>query len=133
MMNTSYSLAVRTQKGWYVKMYLGTDGILCGGDSLFSVGFSPGTLEYADVIPGEPSEILVTFEEWSDSSRSQQILVCSVGPSGDPTCSGPWIMSHEGAKPCCPWESRVEFTAEGQMKIVKDGELLAGPYTLAFP
>jgi hypothetical protein len=133
MMNTSYSLGIRTADGWFVMGQLGTDGILCGGDSLFSVGFDLGTLEMRDVVPGDPPEIILTFETSADGIRDEAIVVCSIGPSGRPSCGGPWITSRDHPDASGSWESVVEFLPDGRMVYKEGGEVVSGPYTLSFP
>lgn len=133
MMNTSYALGIQTKDGWYIMDHLGTDGILCGGESLFNVGFDLDALEYRDAIPGEPEEIILTFEGSAHGIFDREIVVCSIGPSGKPSCGGPWIMSRNHPEFTQSWESLVEFLPDGQMVYKNDGEVVSGPYKLSFP
>jgi hypothetical protein len=133
MMNTSYALGIQTEDGWFIMDHLGTDGILCGGESLFNVGFDLDALEYRDAIPGDPEEIILTFEGSAHGIFDQEIVVCSIGPSGKPSCGGPWIMSRNHPEFTKSWESLVEFLPDGQMVYKKDGEVVSGPYKLSFP
>lgn len=132
MMNTSYSLAIRAADGWYVMRHLGTEGILCGGEDLFSVGFDPGSLEYVDAIPGDPQEIIFTFESSAHGIIDKDILVCSVGPSGKPSCGGPWLMVRNPTGSYQSWKSVVEFLPDGRMVFKEDGKVVTGPYTISF-
>lgn len=132
MKNTSYSLAVRTDAGWFVMSHLGTSGMLCGGDSLFHVDFDLEGLEIRDVVPGAPPEILVAWEGSAHGIRDSEILVCSIGPSGTPSCVGPLISTRSHPSAAQSWDSGVTFTPEGGLAFVS-GDEVTGPYTLVFP
>ena len=128
-MNTGYHLAIQTGQGWFYKLHLGTDGILCGGDSLFSVGFNLLHFELKDVVPGKPGEVVITFEEWSDSMTNKEIMVCSIGASGKPGCVGPLIV--DSSKSCCgKW--KPVFLPDGRLEF-RAGKEVTGPFTLVFP
>jgi len=132
MKNTSYALAVRTQDGWYVMNHLGTSGMLCGGESLFHVDFDLEGLEIKDVVPGDPPEILVTWEGSAHGIRDSEILVCSIGPSGTPSCVGPLISVRNHPSAAESWDSGVTFTPEGGLAFVSETDV-TGPFTLVFP
>lgn len=132
MKNTSYSLAIRTDDGWYLMGHLGTSGMLCGGESLFHVDFDLQALEIRDVVPGDPPEILVAWEGSAHDIRDDEILVCSIGPSGTPSCVGPLVSTRNHPSAAQSWDSAVEFTPDGELTFVSDTGT-TGPFTLVFP
>ncbi len=132
MKNTSFGLAIRTDAGWFIENNLGTSGMLCGGDSLFHVDFTLEGFEMRDVVPGDPPEILVTWEGSAHGIRDSEILICSIGPSGTPSCVGPLISVRNHPSAAQSWDSGVTFTPEGQLTFVSETDV-TGPFTLVFP
>lgn len=132
MKNTTYSLAIRTEAGWFLMSHLGTSGVLCGGKSLFHVDFDLSGIEIRDVVPGDPPEILVGFEGSAHGIRDDEILICSIGPSGVPSCVGPLISTRNHPEASESWDSGVEFTPEGGLTFVSGTEV-TGPFKLVFP
>jgi hypothetical protein len=132
MQNTTYSLAIRTEAGWFLMSHLGTSGTLCGGKSLFHVSFHLGGIEIKDVVPGDPPEILVGWEGSALGINDDEILICSIGPSGVPSCVGPLISVRDHPDAAKSWSSGVEFTPDGGLTFVSGTEV-TGPFKLLFP
>lgn len=132
MKNTSFGLAIRTEAGWFIENHLGTSGMLCGGESLFSVDFTLGGFEMRDVVPGDPPEILLTWEGSAHGINDSQILICSIGPSGTPSCVGPLISVRNHPSVAKSWDAGITFTPGGQLTF-ESGDEVTGPYTLVFP
>lgn len=133
MMNTGFHLAIRTSDGWFIHPHLGTDGMLCGGDHLFDVGFNVETFEMRDIVPGDPPEVYLTFEDSAHGIRDKKLLVCSIGPSGKPSCVGPFTpaRNHPGGY-SESWESSAVFLKDGSLELRYDGGA-RGPFILSFP
>lgn len=93
----THSLAIRTSSGWYRRELfssnMGVSGAWTGGGEVES-------LEYRDVIAGEPTEILLTCTyagatggaiEPSESSTTshRSLIVCGLSSQGVPACTKP--------------------------------------------
>ena len=129
-MNTSYHMGIKTAKGWYLVRYLGTDGELCGGESLFWVSFDLVSLDMDDVIPGGTPEVILRFSESSEGADTGEVLVCGIGPSGEPTCVGPLITTRNGEGGS--FETEPVFH-DGAIDFVYPDGTSKGPAALVFP
>jgi len=132
-LNTSYHLAIRSSDGWFMFQYLGTTGTNCGGESLFSTSFVFKKLEMRDVLPGDPPEVLLAYEEWADAIRDQKLVICGVGPSGKPSCIGPLTPARiDPAGASMSWEDVVTFNPDGSITF-KRGQEPPVTFTMVFP
>jgi len=60
------------------------------------------------------------------------LLVCSVGPSGVPSCIGPIISERRHPDWSASWNYDVEFLEDGSLVyLTEDGT--DGPYQVIFP
>jgi hypothetical protein len=131
--NTSYHLAIRSSDGWFIMEYLGTSGTNCGGESLFSTSFVLKTLEMRDVLPGDPPEVLLTYEESADAIRDMKLVICGVGPSAKPSCIGPLTPARiDPAGAYKSWEDEVTFNPDGSIEF-KRGQDPPVTFTMVFP
>lgn len=132
-LNTSYHLAIRSSDGWFILEYLGTSGTNCGGESLFSTSFVYKKLEMRDVLPGDPPEVLLTYEESADAIRDQKLVICGVGPSGKPSCIGPLTPARiDPGGAYKSWEDEVTFNPDGSITF-KRGQEPPVTFTMVFP
>ncbi|MFH1434783.1 MAG: hypothetical protein ABIJ56_03610 [Pseudomonadota bacterium] len=133
MLNDTYALAVQTSEGWFVKTHLGTAGILCGGKSLFHVGFTFESWEIRDIIPGGAPELLVEWKGSANGIRDEFLLICGIGPSKKPSCIGPYMPKRNHPDGYSKsWESKVVFLPGGRLELHGD-TWVQGPFTLTFP
>jgi hypothetical protein len=132
-LNTSYHLAIRTSDGWFIMRYLGTSGVNCGGESLFITYIALKTFEMRDIVPGDPPEVLLTYEETVEGIKDEKVLVCGIGPSRKPSCIGPMTPSrNDPGGSYKSWKNEVIFKPDGSVEF-RSGQGAAKTFTIVFP
>jgi hypothetical protein len=132
-LNTSYHLAIRTSDGWFIMRYLGTSGVNCGGESLFSTNIALKTFEMRDVLPGDPPEVLLAYEESVEGIKDEKVLVCGIGPSRKPSCIGPMTPSRDDPEGSYKsWKNEVIFNPDGKLEFMSGQDAVA-TFTIFFP